>query len=374
MIILYKTIRKIFLVVGLLGVSYASFAQDADGDGVNDANDLCPTVAGTNGYGCPITVSGCSFTNTYSVATTTALPTTGTTQYLLVDAATGIVAQVSNTTPTTFTNIPSTPKTYMVVAYSYVAPLTGYTVVSLIAPVAPVCSDYSNALMISNTACVAVPNISINSVIVNEGTAAVLTVSLSGVTTVPVTVSYTTVSGTAGTADYTTTTGTITIPAGQSSATITVPTLTDAVTEGTETLTVVLSNPIGGVIANGTGTVSILDIPPASVCDYTGTSFTVKTVTTPNSAATTQYILADASGKILQINNTPTFSGLTGTAGTVTSFSVYAISYTAAVNNLLVGSNVNQLTGSCFGLSKPLNVGVCVCTPICLPVTVTVVK
>src|SRR5262249_16153103 len=78
----------------------------------------------------------------------------------------------------------------------------------------------------------------------------------------PVTVNYT-VTGTAtsGT-DYTALTGSITIPAGQTSATITIAGLADTLVEGTETVTVELREGFGynvGPISNRTATASILD-------------------------------------------------------------------------------------------------------------------
>jgi hypothetical protein len=115
-------------------------------------------------------------------------------------------------------------------------------------------------------------------------------------------------------------------------------------------------------------------ICPASVtsgtCDYTTSSFTVKTVSTPPAGGTTQYILTNLSGVILQVTSTPTFTGLSGSQ----SYNVYAVSYTGTVTNLTVGNSVNSISGSCYDLSNALPITVCVCQPICLPVTVTRIK
>nr|WP_299417252.1 hypothetical protein [uncultured Emticicia sp.] len=107
-----------------------------------------------------------------------------------------------------------------------------------------------------------------------------------------------------------------------------------------------------------------------STCDYTTSSFTVKTASTPPAGGTTQYILANSSGVILQLTSTPTFTGLSGSQ----SYNVYAVSYTGTVSNLTVGSSINSISGSCYDLSNALPITVCVCQPICLPVTVTKIK
>ena len=95
---------------------------------------------------------------------------------------------------------------------------------------------------------------------VDEGDAQTFTVSLTGTVSEDVTVRYTTASGTATTADYSSARGTLTIPAGSTTATITVPTLQDEQTEAPETFTVRLTSPTGGV-AIETG------IAPASIKD-----------------------------------------------------------------------------------------------------------
>ncbi len=112
--------------------------------------------------------------------------------------------------------------------------------------------------------------------------------------------------------------------------------------------------------------------PPAvgGSCDYTSSSFTLQTQTPPPVGGTTQYILTNLSGSILQVNPTPTFSGLSGSQ----SYNVYAVSYTGSISNLTVGSDYNTISGTCYDLSNPLLVTVCVCKPICLPVTIARIK
>jgi hypothetical protein len=122
------------------------------------------------------------------------------------------------------------------------------------------------------------------------------------------------------------------------------------------------SNPLTVRICPASGT--------GSTCDYTTSSFTVKTASTPPAGGTTQYILANSSGVILQLTSTPTFTGLSGSQ----SYNLYAVSYTGTVSNLTVGSSINSISGSCYDLSNALPITVCVCQPICLPVTVTKIK
>jgi Calx-beta domain/RTX calcium-binding nonapeptide repeat (4 copies) len=111
----------------------------------------------------------------------------------------------------------------------------------------------------------ALPAVSIDSVTVNEGAGvATFTISLDKPSAQPVTVTYTSRSGTAvvGTgegADVGVVTNTVTIPAGQTSAQVTVPVANDGTYEGSETFQVVLSQPVNATVAQGTGTGTILD-------------------------------------------------------------------------------------------------------------------
>lgn len=98
-----------------------------------------------------------------------------------------------------------------------------------------------------------------SSVTVNESAGqVVLTVQrLNGVTGA-VTVDYGTITGTAtAPADFTATAGTLTFAAGQSSRTITVPIVADAVIEGPETFSVALSNPQGGAALGSPSLVTV---------------------------------------------------------------------------------------------------------------------
>jgi hypothetical protein len=116
-----------------------------------------------------------------------------------------------------------------------------------------------------------VPEISIDDVTVTEPSGdappatAVFTVTLSEPTTVDVQVNFTTADGTAisgggvGENDYGSTSGTLTIPAGETSATIEVTVYGDNVDEATENYLVNLSDPVNATIADDQGIGTILD-------------------------------------------------------------------------------------------------------------------
>src|SRR5262249_11887546 len=94
---------------------------------------------------------------------------------------------------------------------------------------------------------------------VNEGAAALLTVTRTGGSSGTVTVGYGTANGgtgapaTGGNIDYTTSSGTLTFANGVTSRTISVPTMIDTAVEGPETFTVTLLNPTGGATIGATG-------------------------------------------------------------------------------------------------------------------------
>ncbi|HEX5357565.1 MAG TPA: Calx-beta domain-containing protein [Aquabacterium sp.] len=105
------------------------------------------------------------------------------------------------------------------------------------------------------------PQISINDVIVNEGAGtAIFTVTLDKPSTSVVTVSFATVDGQAvASGDYKASTGTVTFQPGQTSQTISVPLINDAIYEGSEQFTVKLSDAANATIQVGTGTGTIKD-------------------------------------------------------------------------------------------------------------------
>jgi hypothetical protein len=110
------------------------------------------------------------------------------------------------------------------------------------------------------------PAISINDAFVSEPEAAgtsdaTFTVSLSNASSTPVSVDYATADGTATAPDdyNAVNTTTLTFDPGQTNKTVTVTVNFDALTEGNETFSVNLSNPVGGSFADDTGTGTITD-------------------------------------------------------------------------------------------------------------------
>ena len=163
----------------------------------------------------------------------------------------------------------------------------------------------------------ATPTLSINDVSVTEGNIgsiiATFTISLSSASGVPVSVTVDTadVTATAG-ADYTALTSvTVTIPAGQTSATVNVPVLADLFDEPTETYNVNLSDPVGATISDGTGVGTILDndpTPTLSINDVTTTEGNIGSI-----IATFTISLSAASGNTVTV--TVNTADVTATAG-----------------------------------------------------------
>jgi hypothetical protein len=163
------------------------------------------------------------------------------------------------------------------------------------------------------------PRVSINDVTMNEGnsglTAFAFTVSLSVAYDVPVTVSYATANGiaTAG-SDYQAQSGTLTIPAGQTSGTITVLVNGDRLAEPNETFFVNLSNVNYGVIADGQGVGTILDDEPRiSISDVTrkegnGNKTTLFTFTVTLSYRTVDGTATTSDGDYVAKTGTLTFA------------------------------------------------------------------
>ncbi len=120
-----------------------------------------------------------------------------------------------------------------------------------------------------------IPNVSVNDVTVNEeDEEATLQICVDQLTTVDVSVDYATQDGLATNPnDYLSTNNTETVTAGTYCVEITVPIVDDSTPEETEAFTVVLSNPVNGLIPNNSGNVYILDtdviIPGLSINDVT---------------------------------------------------------------------------------------------------------
>jgi hypothetical protein len=180
-----------------------------------------------------------------------------------------------------------------------------------------------------NTLPPARPVIAISDATVTEGNAgemvATFTVSLSAISTETITVAYATGNGTATSgSDYQAASGNLTIPAGQTTGTITVPVNGDATPEPNETFYLNLTSVDGATIADGQGVGTIIndDVALSSLTigdvskkegkgGTTAFSFTVTLSASSNVPVTVQYMTADG---------TATFAGedYTAKVGTLT--------------------------------------------------------
>ncbi len=142
-------------------------------------------------------------------------------------------------------------------------------------------TDYLTTSPASATATIAdndnvLPSLSVNDVSVLEGNAGqinvVVTISLSRPSTSSVSVTVRTVDGTAvNGSDYRGLTTTLTIAAGQTSATVTIRVLGDRTREGNETFSVELVSPVNAAILDGQGVVTIIDDDGAARATQIGT-------------------------------------------------------------------------------------------------------
>jgi hypothetical protein len=111
-----------------------------------------------------------------------------------------------------------------------------------------------------------VPSLAVSDASADEGTDAVFTLGLSNPSSQDIGFSYATQGTSAtGEADYSERSGTGTIPAGQLSTTLTIPTLEDQTDEPDESFALNVSSPTGATIADGQGLATIKDDdePPA---------------------------------------------------------------------------------------------------------------
>ena len=105
-------------------------------------------------------------------------------------------------------------------------------------------------------------------VVVSEGAGtASVNITLSKAAASDVTIDYQTANGTATSGDYTSTSGTLTIAAGETSGTISIPITNDTTTEAQENLTLNLSNASNATLGKSTVIVSLEDNDPVPVVD-----------------------------------------------------------------------------------------------------------
>ncbi|MEO8216430.1 MAG: Calx-beta domain-containing protein [Acidobacteriota bacterium] len=178
------------------------------------------------------------------------------------------------------------------------------------------------------------PSLTINDVTTTEGnsgtTNAVFTVSLSVASGFTVTVDYATAAGSATSgSDFTATSGTLTIPAGSTSGTISVPIVGDTLTESNETYVVNLSNASGATISDGQGAGTITDDDPIPGISIAGTSVTEGNGGTTNMVFAVS--LTNPSQQIITVNYAT--SNGTATAG---------VDYTSASGTLTIPANTTS--------------------------------
>ena len=151
------------------------------------------------------------------------------------------------------------------------------------------------------------PNISISDMTTPNETAVgrLVTVSLSAASEKTITVDYATADSTANaTNDYVTTTGTLTFNPGDTSKTISVMIVQDAIDETDETFTISLSNPTNSAISVATGTVTITDdegtptlsIADVSTSDESAANLTATVTLSGDSSQTVTVVVTSADG------------------------------------------------------------------------------
>lgn len=207
------------------------------------------------------------------------------------------------------------------------------------------------ACMVQNPANLAISNAS-----VTEGGSLVFTVTRSGNTATAVSASYATASGTATSgSDFTAASGTVSFAANQTTATITVATIDDAVVESAETLTVTLSAPSNGAsitVPTGTGTINDNDssspaslvISDASALEGYNLTFTV--TRSGNTGGTTSVNYATATGTAAANDFTAASGTLTFAPGETTkTVSVHANTDIRAETDEVFYVNLSGATG-----------------------------
>ncbi|MEQ8733484.1 MAG: Calx-beta domain-containing protein [Rhodospirillaceae bacterium] len=198
---------------------------------------------------------------------------------------------------------------------------------------------------------------SINNVTINEGATATLTITRGGGTNFSATVNYTVAPGTATAADFSQSnlSGTITFAKGETTKTISIGTVNDTIDEQAENFFVTLSNPVGGTIAAGTGTVSInpsdnvvpnVFISGVGAAEGGTASFTI-TLSQPSSVPITiSYATSDGSA-ISGLDFVSTSNTITIPAGqTSVSFNVGLLTDSETEGPEVFSATITQATGA----------------------------
>ncbi|MBD2268610.1 M10 family metallopeptidase C-terminal domain-containing protein [Anabaena sp. FACHB-1391] len=250
--------------------------------------------------------------------------------------------------------------------------------VNLSTPVNATIADGEGIATINNDD---VPSLTVNNLTVVEGVDnnAIMTFTLSTPSNQGVSVNYSTTAGTAtANIDYTPVSGTLTIPAGATTATLSIPIVNDNFNEPNETFNLALSNPVGAVVVNPNPVITITDTIqsittltlPAGVENLTltgtaainGTGNTGNNVLTGNSA---NNILAGGDGNDTYSFNATTVLGndtiqetltggvdvidLTGTTGAATLNLGVTTTQTVVTTNLRLTLAANNVIENIIG-------------------------
>lgn len=108
-------------------------------------------------------------------------------------------------------------------------------------------------------------------------------------------------------------------------------------------------------------------------CDFSTTNVTLSKATNSPVGYITKYLLVNKFGTMIQVNDTPNFTNLTG----IQTYNAYSISYSndGSISNLVVGNSLSNVTANCYDWSNPFPLKVCICNPnICLPITIVKTK
>ena len=235
-----------------------------------------------------------------------------------------------------------------------------------------------------------IPVVSIGNLSVAEnvaGGAANFTVSLSSATAKVVTVKYTSTDGTAKkTLDYNGVTGTLSFAAGQTSMTVPVTILDDALAEGNETFKVTLSVPVNATLSStakiATGT--IVDNEPSTCGIPTYNSGVTKAILIWRDCSTGQWFVRASSGGATSVVN---YTGSVTASSAFTGVSVFSLESNDTVNSTTNTSVISYnlhvsgtavdgfnfkppVTSACFRVTGPVGAKVLVgsgMTPVTAP-------
>lgn len=108
----------------------------------------------------------------------------------------------------------------------------------------------------------------------------------------------------------------------------------------------------------------ISDILFCSVCEFRAPETNLTATTyggTTGGGFTTQYALTQPDGTILDIQNSPSFTGTFNPGG----YSIYPVNYSGSIANFAIGGNINAVVGDCVDASKLQGCNLEVCLPLC---------